>query len=81
MRGAHVRVFATLEAVDGGIAPPRLQRTLHEPQVHRADDVGVLAHSCYSLPHGRGLDGPLPYGDYFYLSTLALLAAAPTATM
>ena len=38
------------------------------------DTVGLLAHSCYSAPHGRGLDGPLPYGDYYYLAALAILA-------
>jgi len=39
------------------------------------DTVGVLAHACYSSPHRLGLDGPLPYGEYFYLTALAMTFA------
>jgi unsaturated chondroitin disaccharide hydrolase len=37
------------------------------------DEVGILAHAVYSAPHGLGVDGPLPYGEYFYLRALRLL--------
>lgn len=49
----------------------RILRTLRDKALLR-DEVGVLAHACYSLPHRRGVDGPLPYGDYYYLAALAL---------
>lgn len=39
------------------------------------DKIGVLAHACYSAPHQRGINGPLPYGDYYYLAALDLLHA------
>lgn len=52
---------------------PVLLRTLREHALFD-DAIGLLAHACYSAPHGRGIDGPLPYGDYYYLATLDLLA-------
>lgn len=33
---------------------------------------GILLRSCYSKPHGLGLSGALPYGDYYYGLALAL---------
>ena len=35
-----------------------------------AGDVGIIGLSTYSAPHGWGVDGALPYGDYFYLQAL-----------
>ncbi|MDV3127233.1 glycoside hydrolase family 88 protein [Mycobacterium sp. 21AC1] len=31
---------------------------------------GIIGRSTYSAPHGWGVDGALPYGDYFYLRAL-----------
>ena len=31
---------------------------------------GIIGKSTYSAPHGWGVDGALPYGDYFYLRAL-----------
>jgi unsaturated chondroitin disaccharide hydrolase len=33
---------------------------------------GILLRSCYSKPHGQGLSGALPYGDFYYGLALAL---------
>lgn len=38
------------------------------------DHVGLLAHAAYSVPHGLGVDGALPYGDYYYLRALRVRA-------
>jgi unsaturated chondroitin disaccharide hydrolase len=47
--------------------------SLDEHAVRRdADCDGVLLRSCYSKPHGRGLSGALPYGDFYYGLALAL---------
>ena len=46
---------------------------LHENAVRHDDDQeGILLRSCYSKPHGQGLSGALPYGDYYYGLGLAL---------
>jgi unsaturated chondroitin disaccharide hydrolase len=46
---------------------------LHENAVRHDDDQeGILLRSCYSKPHGQGLSGALPYGDYYYGLALAL---------
>lgn len=35
--------------------------------LNRADDTeGILLHSCYSVPHGRGVDGATAWGDFYY---------------
>jgi unsaturated chondroitin disaccharide hydrolase len=33
---------------------------------------GILLHSCYSKPHGLGISGATPYGDFYYGLALAL---------
>jgi unsaturated chondroitin disaccharide hydrolase len=38
------------------------------------DEVGLLAHAAYSVPHELGVDGALPYGDYYYLRALRVQA-------
>ncbi|MGY1631841.1 glycoside hydrolase family 88 protein [Geodermatophilus sp. SYSU D01186] len=48
---------------------PVLLETLGREALFR-DDVGLLAHAAYSVPHGLGVDGALPYGDYYYLRAL-----------
>ncbi|MGW4527499.1 hypothetical protein [Amycolatopsis sp. NPDC004378] len=50
----------------------RILRALRRDALFQ-DEVGVLAHACYSAPHRLGMDGPLPYGDYYYLAALALV--------
>jgi unsaturated chondroitin disaccharide hydrolase len=35
-----------------------------------AGPAGIIGRSTYSAPHGWGVDGALPYGDYFYLRAL-----------
>ncbi len=35
-----------------------------------AGPVGIVWHSTYSKPHGWGVDGALPYGDYFFVRAL-----------
>jgi unsaturated chondroitin disaccharide hydrolase len=46
---------------------------LHDNAVRHDDgQEGVLLRSCYSKPHGQGLSGALPYGDYYYGLALAL---------
>jgi hypothetical protein len=46
---------------------------LHENAVrHDEQQEGILLRSCYSKPHGQGLSGALPYGDYYYGLALAL---------
>jgi len=54
---------------------PVLLRALREHAL-LDDAIGLLAHACYSAPHRRGVNGPLPYGDYYYLATLSLLTEA-----
>jgi unsaturated chondroitin disaccharide hydrolase len=34
--------------------------------------VGIIGHSTYSAPHGWGVDGALPYGDFFFVRAVAL---------
>lgn len=48
---------------------------LHENAVRHDDEdqEGILLRSCYSKPHGQGLSGALPYGDYYYGLALALV--------
>ncbi|MET0702157.1 MAG: hypothetical protein ABWY93_21085 [Mycobacterium sp.] len=36
-----------------------------------ASPSGIVGKSTYSAPHGWGVDGALPYGDFFYLRALA----------
>lgn len=36
-----------------------------------AGTAGIIGKSTYSAPHGWGIDGALPYGDFFYLRALA----------
>ncbi|MCW2825687.1 MAG: glycosyl hydrolase [Aeromicrobium sp.] len=36
------------------------------------DEEGILLRSCYSKPHGKGLDGALPYGDFYFVLAVAL---------
>lgn len=38
---------------------------------------GILGKSTYSAPHGWGVDGALPYGDFFYLRALTLARDLP----
>jgi 2-keto-4-pentenoate hydratase/2-oxohepta-3-ene-1,7-dioic acid hydratase in catechol pathway len=54
-------------------AATSILRRLHENAV-RHDNVGegILLRSCYSKPHGQGLSGALPYGDYYYGLAVAL---------
>jgi unsaturated chondroitin disaccharide hydrolase len=33
---------------------------------------GVLLHSCYSVPHGRGIGGATAWGDFYYGLALAV---------
>lgn len=37
---------------------------------------GILLHSCYSKPHGLGLDGATGWGDFYFGLALALAADA-----
>ncbi|MGV9796957.1 hypothetical protein ACWDTP_02720 [Mycobacterium sp. NPDC003449] len=41
-----------------------------------AGPAGIIGKSTYSAPHGWGVDGALPYGDYFYLRALTKTAPA-----
>lgn len=52
---------------------PLLLDTLGREALFR-DKVGLLAHAAYSVPHGLGVDGALPYGDYYYLRALRMQA-------
>lgn len=53
-------------------AGDRLRQLLTTLGTHAllADNIGLLAHAAYSVPHQLGVDGPLPYGDYYYLRAL-----------
>jgi unsaturated chondroitin disaccharide hydrolase len=43
---------------------------------------GILLHSCYSKPHGLGLDGATGWGDFFLGLTLATVTGTlPLATV
>ena len=64
----------TWSALSGEARLAQLLRTLRDRAVF-ADEIGILAHACYSLPHGLGVDGPAPYGDYFYLQALHALSS------
>jgi unsaturated chondroitin disaccharide hydrolase len=44
--------------------------------VHR----GLLKHSCYSKPHGIGVDSATMFGDYFFIEALCR-AAMPGALL
>lgn len=63
------------ERVQAAERLPLILRALRDHALF-GDEIGLLAHACYSAPHHRGIDGPLPYGDYYYLATLDLLHAA-----
>jgi unsaturated chondroitin disaccharide hydrolase len=65
------------EDVDGGRAlrstALSILKGLHENAVrHDEHEEGILLRSCYSKPHGQGLSGALPYGDYYYGLAVAL---------
>jgi len=48
-------------------------KRLNENAVRREPrQEGVLLRSCYSKPHGLGVNGATPYGDFFYGLALAL---------
>jgi unsaturated chondroitin disaccharide hydrolase len=50
-----------------------LLATLTRSALNRDPDVdGVLLHSCYSVPHGRGVDGATAWGDFFYGLAMAV---------
>lgn len=53
---------------------------LRENAVRRPDDdqQGILQRSCYSKPHGQGMSGALPYGDFYYGLALALATGKVT---
>ena len=41
--------------------------------INRDPDVdGILLHSCYSVPHGRGVDGATGWGDFYFGLALAV---------
>jgi unsaturated chondroitin disaccharide hydrolase len=41
--------------------------------LNRDPDVdGILLHSCYSVPHGRGVDGATGWGDFYFGLALAV---------
>lgn len=64
---------ATEQAEDLRESAISILRRLHENAVAREDhQEGILLRSCYSKPHGLGLSGALPYGDYYYGLALAL---------
>jgi unsaturated chondroitin disaccharide hydrolase len=47
--------------------------TLSRLALNRDADVdGVLLHSCYSVPHDRGVDGATAWGDFFYGLAMAV---------
>jgi unsaturated chondroitin disaccharide hydrolase len=52
---------------------PTLLQTLGQQALFQ-DEVGLLTHAAYSVPHGLGVDGALPYGDYYYLRALRVQA-------
>lgn len=48
-------------------------RSLHQQCINRSESAeGILLHSCYSRPHGLGLDGATAWGDFFCGLALAL---------
>ena len=56
-----------------------LQR-LDDKAVRRdGDQDGVLLRSCYSKPHGLGVDGATPYGDFYYGLALAVATGRMSA--
>ncbi|WP_158228301.1 glycoside hydrolase family 88 protein [Pseudonocardia sp. MH-G8] len=61
----------------------QLLATLTRSALNRQDDVdGVLLHSCYSVPHGRGVDGATAWGDFYYALAMAVAhGALPLATV
>ena len=34
---------------------------------------GLLAHGCYSKPHGEGIDSAVLFGDYYFVEALCAL--------
>jgi unsaturated chondroitin disaccharide hydrolase len=64
---------ALAKALDVQNRLPKLLATLGREALFR-DEVGLLAHAAYSVPHGLGVDGALPYGDYYYLRALRIVA-------
>lgn len=39
----------------------------------KQDEEGLLPHSCYSIPHGRGVWGATMWGDFYYGLALAIV--------
>jgi unsaturated chondroitin disaccharide hydrolase len=64
---------ALATALDVAGRLPTLLQTLGRAALFQ-DGVGLLAHAAYSVPHGLGVDGALPYGDYYYLRALRVQA-------
>jgi unsaturated chondroitin disaccharide hydrolase len=51
----------------------QLLATLTRSALNRDPEIdGVLLHSCYSVPHGRGVDGATAWGDFFYGLAMAI---------
>jgi unsaturated chondroitin disaccharide hydrolase len=61
-------------ALDARNRANTLLRVLGEESLFQ-NQVGLLGHATYSLPHSLGVDGALPYGDYYYVRALRLLDA------
>jgi len=54
-----------------------LLATLTRLALNRDPDVdGILLHSCYSVPHNRGVDGATAWGDFFYGLAMAIAHGA-----
>jgi unsaturated chondroitin disaccharide hydrolase len=84
-RDASASAIAALGALILGTAHPRAEQREEYVREGRALLValagsavsdgcreGILLRSCYSQPHGLGVDGATPWGDFYYGLALAL---------
>ncbi len=58
------------------VAADLLERLAERCLNREPDQDGILLHSCYSKPHGLGVDGATGWGDFFFGLALALAAGA-----
>jgi len=57
-----------------------LEALCRDEFAHDASHRGLLKHSCYSKPHGIGVDSATMFGDYFFIEALCR-AAMPGALL
>ena len=69
MAGTHPDRATAIEHRDRGAD---LLAKLTRRCINDTEEDGILRHSCYSKPHGLGVDGSVSFGDFYVGLALAL---------